>query len=265
MKTLFLLIFSILVPAYGFSMGLSCDDPDVVFCLDINEGSGVAARDYGRIGLTGTLVGGPAWTLGSAATKQLTAYSTTTFTAMPGYYVTFTRTAGEEIVCPASAVLNFSGNKEFMTAITVKMDSMTGAVRTIWAYSDGSDSPSGGWQLRMDADHTVNFGFIGIADNAFTTKLFDLNPHTLGVWWDGNGTMLLFFDGKLDKTITGATDIASVVGMINIAKRTNGGHGEWGGGIQRARVWRKAVPRDQAEAFFSAYHNLPLNVNQGTQ
>lgn len=248
---LFCLVLAQFVHADG---GWQPNDPDIVFSADLAETDGTLAYDFSTFNGSGTLNGGPARVIKSPLFQV--AYGTTTFAAFPFHYVNFTRTTGEDIVFNTDARLNFSG-KPFMVAVTFSLDSFTAGSRSVWNYIN-TEGVNIGWDWRIDNAGTLNFGFIGIADFAFNQIISDLNPHAYCAWSDGGSLVLLFVDGKLDKRIVTAAVINTGTAHVNIAKRTNGGHAEFGGGVGFCRIKKNVTTEQQAKALASAYYSYVM-------
>ena len=94
------IFFSLLVLLFSVkpvhSISLNCDDPNMVFCMDMAEGSGLYTRDGSTIGATGILNGGPAWVNASATNidfSRLTPggdrvdYASYTYTLPPAHFL----------------------------------------------------------------------------------------------------------------------------------------------------------------------------------
>lgn len=257
-KQIFALILALfLVPSILHADEWDCTQPDIKLCLDLAETDGSVAIDRSREGDTGTLNGGPARVLAQPIT--LNQYSTTTFAMFLPHYINFTRTVGEDVTCALDAGLNLSA-KPFMLAFTFSMDSNIAVSRSIWNYATG-DVSLGGWDFRIDGADQLNFGVIGLADELFTTRVYDFKPHAISTWVDGAGTIVLYFDGKKDRRITGQPNIASILGQIAIARRVAAGHGEFGGGFGKARLKVNVTSEAQADALALSYYNGTFGRN----
>lgn|SRR3990167_7738047 len=261
MKLFFGLIFLCSMPLYG--MGLNCDDPDMVLCLELNEGNGLVANDYSRSGLTADLVGGPAWTKVTSNRRDLGNFSTNTMTNMSSDYITFTRTAGENVTTRGTFPDFFSGTKGFMVAFVFKND---GIGPLLERSIINCNTPVGGAGFTIDLD---NRNFLKVAYTPVGNKNFSAfmpvpqnkDPHSVGIFWDGaTQTLLEFYDGKLSETHTGLANPLTPADPLNIAAAYSGVQ-EFGGAVAHVRIWDEIVPKHMAESFFLAYHNMFIGTD----
>jgi len=264
------LLILIFLHQIGFAISLDCNDPDIVFCMDMAEGQGLTVLDRSKTGATGTLNGGPAWVNASAAWPNFDnpvtnpILSTYTYTLSPPHFLQFTATLGEDVTTGNTSVGDFSGNKPGMIAVIWKQTTETaGSNAGVFNWGDGA---TGGWRFETSGGggypNAAFFGITGVTTLAFHERapgqgapIPDRRPHSYGVWFDGSGVYLLFIDGVLTGTFSRDDFVASAGSTQFSFAKSIGGPTEWAGGVWGARVWNKAVPRNQAESFFKAYHD----------
>lgn len=263
------------------AISLDCNDPDMVFCMDMAEGSGLVVRDRSKSGISATLNGGPAWVSASAANinwDNPTAnpiLSTYTYTLPPPRYLQFTATSGEDVTTANLATVgDFSGGKPGMIAVIWKQTTEdNGSNSDVFAYGDGS---TGGWIFATAGGggypNAAFFTVVVVANYPFKERtvgsgqgvpITDRRPHSYCVWFDGSGKLDLYTDGVMTATYASSNFSASIANQqISFARTVHVGGTEWQGGVWAARIWNKALPREQAAAFFKAFHDS--FINQGT-
>lgn len=270
MKAVF--FFFLLLPLGNLeAISLDCNDPDMVFCMDLADGDGLVAIDRSQTGATGTLNGGPAWMNASAAwpvwNSSLT--GTNTYTLPPPHYIEFTATAGEDLTTGNTSVGDFSGGKPGMIAVIWYQKVET--VGTNASVFSWGDQVTGGWSFQTSGGggwpNAAFFLRKGVISRPFNetslgagsgNAIWDRLPHSYEVWWDGTNQDL-YVDGKY-RTTFAAGDFVASTGGFSFAKSAVG-ETEWAGGVWGARVWKKAVTREQAPGFFKAYHDSFLGAN----
>lgn len=241
-------------------MGLSCQDVDTVLCLSFEDGSGTTARDLSRSGLTGTLNGGPIW-----APQQVGMSgwgppgNPNTLAQFPPHFIYFIGVNGEDVTTPVNTALDFSGNKPFMVISIVNPRAFANSVSPFnWCQAGNAC----GWDFEtIWSGPYASYTFPGIAEHRFSmTSISQFNdniPHSYAMWRDGSGNIDLYFDGKLNATFSGQTDMGACSGgsEFAVAKVKSGATEEYIGGVGPIQVWKNIVPRNQAGAFFRAWHN----------
>lgn len=252
-----------LIPSSLQSMGLNCDDPDMILCLEMSEGAGLEARDYSQSGLTADLVGGPVWTKVTANRRDLGNFSTNTMTNMSSDYITFTRTAGENVSTRGTFPDFFSGTKGFMIAFIFKNDGI-GPLLERSLINCNTPVGNGGFSIDLDNRNFLKISYFPIGNRNFSAFMpvpQNKDTHSVGIWWDGvTQTLLQFYDGRLSATHVALVNPVAPNDPINIAAAYSGVQ-EFGGAIGHVRIWSNIIPRHMAESFFSGYHNMFIGTD----
>lgn len=214
--------------------------------------------DRSRSGLTATINGGPAFLPPTSSWAQFRNYSASqTFSQTSGGFFFFTRTPGMNYLTANTSLFDWSNAaSQFMIMAQCKYDNGAAAEITCLSWSD--QNASRGWEIRIDASASgqwlysmIDIGNLAIFQTAGSTAYSDTNMHTIGVWRKSSDYRF-YFDGVLTGTLNNTSNMGTVAGGAPLAhgRAGKGGRLDWGGGIGRTIIWRKAIDAGQADAWF---------------
>jgi len=253
----------LLTPSLSWSLGFSCDDFNVILCVDFSEGGGTTARDRSKLDLTANLVGGPLWLTKEAAYSNwgsstfAVSQTSASYANINGNWVFVTGLPNEEMETSVTTAMEFNGNKPFMIMFVAKKANLVHQAGSMQWVGWNQGLNNRGFAFESDANKTPAWVWPGIVANNYDMRITDTRPHTWGLWRDA-GTLRLYFDGRLITVKTGVPDMNAAAGGSEFTwgKDKTGATTEFIGGFGRTQVWNAAIEVGQADGFFKAWHDL---------